>query len=224
MMRAGSVVGRSITSPKTLICLGSASSGLVSSQNASKSINFATVPPPKAEEGRSVKPRPCLSFDPAAAIRLHGHDVVRDGERHVKRARIVAATARLAHVGRRPELDAVPAQPDDAELTDRLVSDLRAKLTQSLVSRRDFARIGIDEIHAGERELIAPLSHDMTGTSGGLEVARIGIRLGGRMTDGRDALDFKPIITIFDLDLKLASQDLDKRHSLSHSFSIFSWH
>src|SRR5690606_25616773 len=51
---------------------------------------------------------PCLSFDPAAAIRLYGRDVVRDGERHVKRARIVAATARLTHVGRRPELDAVP--------------------------------------------------------------------------------------------------------------------
>src|SRR5690606_40039081 len=80
---------------------------------------------------------PCLSFDPAATIRLYGHDIVRNGERHVKRARIVAATTRLTHVGRRPELDAVPAQADNAEFTDRLVSDLRAKLTQSLVSRRN---------------------------------------------------------------------------------------
>src|SRR5690606_6299437 len=71
---------------------------------------------------------PCLSFDPAATIRLYGHDIVRHGERHVKRARIVAATTRLTHVGRRPELDAVPAQADNAEFTDRLVSNLRAKL------------------------------------------------------------------------------------------------
>src|SRR5690606_161318 len=113
-----------------------------------------------------------------------------------------------------------PTRSGDAKLTDGLVADLRAKLTQSLVSRRDFARIGIDEIHAGERELIAPLCHNMTGTSGGLEMARVCIRLGGRMTDGRDALDFKPIITIPDLDLKFASQELDERHRLSHSFSV----
>src|SRR5690606_17148466 len=81
---------------------------------------------------------PCLSFDPAAAIRLYGRDVVRDGERHVKRARIVAATARLTHVCRRPELDAVPAQPDNAELADGLVSDLRAKFTQRFMPRLDL--------------------------------------------------------------------------------------
>src|SRR5690606_29166858 len=177
------------------------------------------------DKGERHAPALCPStLDAAAAIRLYGRDVVRNGERHVKRARVVAATARLTHVGRRPELDAVPAQADNAELADGLVSDLRAKLTQSLVSRRDFARIGIDEIHTGERELIAPLSHNMTGASGGLEVARVGIRLGGRMADGRDALDFKPIITIFDLGLRLASQDLDERHLLSHSLSVFRWH
>src|SRR5690606_23518033 len=163
---------------------------------------------------------PCLSFDPTAAIRLYGRDVVRDGERHVKRARFVATTARLTHVGRRPELDAVPAQPDNAELADGLVSDLRAKLTQRFMPRRDLTRIRVDQIHTRERELVAAFGHDMTGTSGGLEMARIGIRLGGRMADGRDALDFKPIITIPDLDLKFASQDLDERHRLSHSFSV----
>src|SRR5690606_37781314 len=167
---------------------------------------------------------PCLSFDPAAAIRLYRRDVVRDGERHVKRARIVAATARLTHVGRRPELDAAPAQPDNPELADGLVSDLRAKLTQRFMPRRDLTRIRVDQIHTRERELVAAFGHDMTGTSGGLEMARIGIRLGGRMADGRDALDFKPIITIPDLDLQFASQDLDERHSLSHSLSIFRRH
>src|SRR5690606_12682340 len=223
MMRAGSVVGRSMTSPKTLICFGSASSGIDSLQNASKSKNFATVPPPSEKRAEREAP-PCLSFDPAASIRLYGRDVVRDGERHVKRTRIVAATARLTHVGRRPELDAVPAQPDNAELADGLVSDLRAKLTQRFMPRRDLTRIRIDQIHTRERELITALGHDVASTSGGLEMARIGIRLGGRMADGRDALDFDPIITIPDLDLKLASQNLDKRHSLSHSLSIFRRH
>src|SRR5690606_2330302 len=159
--------------------------------------NFMFRSPPRTIRASAMRPPLCPStLDAAVAIRLYRRDVVRNGERYVKRARVVSATTRLTHVGRRPELDAVPAQADNAELADGLVADLRTKLTQSLVSRRDFARIGIDEIHTGERELIAPLSHNMTGASGGLEMARVGIRLGGRMADGRDALDFKPIITI----------------------------
>src|SRR5690606_13369345 len=123
-----------------------------------------------------------------------------------------------------PELDAVSAQPDNAELADGLVSDLRAKLTQRFMPRRGLTRIRVDQIHTRERELVAPLSYDMTGTSGGLKMARISIRLGGRMADGRDALDFEPIITILDLNFKFASQNLDECHSLSHSLSIFRWH
>src|SRR5690606_34565209 len=101
--------------------------------------NFMFRSPPRTIRASAMRPPLCPSTLDAAAIRLYGRDVVRNGERHVKRARVVAATARLTHVGRRPELDAVPAQADNAELADGLVSDLRAKLTQSLVSRRDFA-------------------------------------------------------------------------------------
>src|SRR5690606_37129739 len=119
----------------------------------------------------AMRPPLCPSTLDAAAIRLYRRDIVRNGERHVKRARIVAATARLTHVGRRPELDAVPAQPDNAELADRLVSDLRAKLTQRSMPRRDLTRIRVDQIHTGERELVAAFGHDMTGTSGGLKMA-----------------------------------------------------
>src|SRR5690606_17460781 len=146
--------------------------------------------------------------DPAAAIRLYGRDVVCDGERHVKRARVVAATARLTHVGRRPELDAVPTRSGDAKLTDGLVADLGTQITQRFMPWRDLTRIRIEQIHTRERELITALCHDVASTPCRAEVPGIGIRLGRRVADGRDALDFKPIITIPNLDLKFASQDL----------------
>src|SRR5690606_37314234 len=128
--------------------------------------NFMFISPPRTIRASAMRPPLCPStLDAAAAIRLYRRDVVRNGERHVKRARVVAATARLTHVGRRPELDAVPAQADNAELADGLVSDLRAKLTQRSMPRRDLTRIRVDQIHTRERELVAAFGHDMTGTS-----------------------------------------------------------
>src|SRR5690606_27319649 len=115
---------------------------------------------------------------------------------------------------------AVSTRPSDAKLTDGLVANLGPQITQRFMPWRDLTRIRIEQIHTRERELITALGHDVTSTPRRAEVPGIGIRLGRRVADGRDALDFKPIITIPDLDLKFASQDLDERHRLSHSFSV----
>src|SRR5690606_39401629 len=105
---------------------------------------------------------------------------------------------------------AVSTRPSDAKLANGLVADLRTQLTQSLMPRRNITRVWIHHVNAGERELVAALCHDMASTPRRAEVPGIGIRLGRRVADGRDALDFEPFSAVVNLDLKFASQDLDE--------------
>src|SRR5690606_29299256 len=169
MMRAGSVVGRSITSPKTFICLGSASSGLVSSQNASKSTNFATVPPPKVRKGRSTKPRPHLRF---------GNDidnVTADGQRRVVSRHIVTASRRDSDRRRRFEFDAVPELVHDAEFAQALVANFLCQRPQSHIAGRFLSRFRIDKRFDCHRELIAALGYDVPRTSSSPKMTRISV-------------------------------------------------